>query len=173
MKQKINNSAFTLLELIIVMGIIGVLSVIALVALGNRSVEARNAKRLADMRALILAMNLQCQDDTSLLACSRNASSTPGSPMDVLSSCQDPGDYTKFSIANDPKDTFLGVCDEQKILSGEGCNYSLGLVSGSAPYAYDPCDPHIVFALEGDTITYGCAENQGTTQGITSLTECQ
>lgn len=173
--MKANKKAFTLIELIIVMAIIGILSVVAIVALGGKGAEARNTKRLADMRAIILAMALECQDNGSLLSCSQNLSSTPGHPFDILSSCQDPGDYTKLSIATDPKSddpNFSGVCDLQAMQSGKGCGYSLRLTSDAAPFSYSPCDPHIIFAIEGDVMTYGCAENQGTTQGITSPDQC-
>ncbi len=58
-KQK----AFTLIELLIVIAIIGLLSSIVLVALNNARGKGRDAKRIADIRQLVTALNLYYSDN--------------------------------------------------------------------------------------------------------------
>jgi prepilin-type N-terminal cleavage/methylation domain-containing protein len=54
--------AFTLVELLVVIAIIGLLSTVAIVALGKSQVNARNAKRKADLRQLSKIMDLYYAD---------------------------------------------------------------------------------------------------------------
>ncbi|MFC1612877.1 type II secretion system protein [Patescibacteria group bacterium] len=52
------NKGFTLIELLVVIAVIGLLSSIAFVSLDNARVKARDARRLADMRQIITALEL-------------------------------------------------------------------------------------------------------------------
>ncbi|MBI4118790.1 MAG: type II secretion system protein [Parcubacteria group bacterium] len=57
MNQKLKTSAgFTLVELLVVITIIGILASIALVSLNSARVKARDARRLADVRQIALAL---------------------------------------------------------------------------------------------------------------------
>ena len=51
--------AFTLIELLVVIAIIGLLSTIAVVALGQTRKQAINLKRVADMKQLVTAFNME------------------------------------------------------------------------------------------------------------------
>lgn len=53
-----NRAAFTLVELLVVIAIIGLLTTIAVVAFSSVRKQARNAKRIADVKQLITAFSL-------------------------------------------------------------------------------------------------------------------
>lgn len=60
--HKHNRKGFTLIELLIVIAIIGVLTTIAVVALGSARRKARDAKRVADVKAIQNALELYYQE---------------------------------------------------------------------------------------------------------------
>ncbi len=55
-------NGFTLIELLVVISIIGLLSSMVMVALNNARIKARDAKRIADVRQLVSALNLYYQN---------------------------------------------------------------------------------------------------------------
>lgn len=62
MRENKNQKGFTLIELLVVIAIIGILSTLAVVALSNARVKSRDAKRVADMRQLMSALELYYND---------------------------------------------------------------------------------------------------------------
>ena len=58
MKSKSKNKGFTLIELLVVIAIIGILSSVVLVSLNTARAQARDAKRLFDMRQMQIALEL-------------------------------------------------------------------------------------------------------------------
>ena len=60
--KKQNKKGFTLIELLVVIAIIGILSTLAVIALGNARIKSRDAKRVADMRQIMSALELYYND---------------------------------------------------------------------------------------------------------------
>ncbi len=62
-KYKQKHNGFTLIELLVVISIIGILSTLAVVSLNNARVKARDAKRVADLRQVLTALELYASDN--------------------------------------------------------------------------------------------------------------
>ena len=60
-----NTKAFTLIELLVVIAIIGILTALAVVSLQNSRRSARDAKRIADVKQIQIALELYYQDNNS------------------------------------------------------------------------------------------------------------
>jgi prepilin-type N-terminal cleavage/methylation domain-containing protein len=56
------NKGFTLIELLVVIAIIGLLASVVLVSLNNSRAKSRDARRLADVRQAVTALNLYYND---------------------------------------------------------------------------------------------------------------
>ncbi len=74
--KKRSQAGFTLIELLVVIAIIGILSTLAVVALGSARIKSRDAKRVADMRQVISALELYYND-----AGNYPTNITPGNPL--------------------------------------------------------------------------------------------
>jgi len=57
-------TGFTLIELLIVIGIIGILAAVVLVSLNSARTKSRDAKRLADVRQIMTALELYYNDNS-------------------------------------------------------------------------------------------------------------
>lgn len=60
------NSGFTLIELLVVIAIIGILASIVLASLNTARVKSRNARRIADLKQIQLALELYFDGNSSV-----------------------------------------------------------------------------------------------------------
>jgi len=81
MRNLINrkNQGFTLIELLVVIAIIGILAAVVLVSLNSARAKSRDARRIADVRQIMTALELFYNDNSGYPAAS-SGQPTGGSP---------------------------------------------------------------------------------------------
>ena len=67
------DKGFTLIELLVVIAVIGILAGMIIVSTGGARFKARDAKRMSDMRALLVAQELYMSDNQRYYTCSGSA----------------------------------------------------------------------------------------------------
>jgi len=134
------KSGFTLVELLVVVGIIGILASIGVASLNSARQKARDAKRIADVKQMstILEAEEGVKPSLSVTGCDAQA-------FDPTSKCDGPGTEIKsnFSKLLDPSSPNGTPC---KDVPGKTCAYSIADKDGKGPAKTS--DYQICFYLE-------------------------
>jgi prepilin-type N-terminal cleavage/methylation domain-containing protein/uncharacterized protein (TIGR02145 family) len=188
-KIKTKKQAFTLIELLVVIAIIGILSTLAVVALQNARKNARDAKRIADIKQIQTALELYF-NDVGAYPATVTSSITYGSNVYMAT----------YPTAPTPPD---GTCTENQnnytYTSTDGSTYTITFCTGAgvgglsggtkvaSPSGIVTPPPgcgeyNVTFTYNGASATYGTVlnatttkcwldRNLGATQVATSLTD--
>jgi len=142
--------AFTLVELLVVIAIIGLLSTIAVVSLSTARANARNAKRISDVRQLAQAFYMG--------ALNSSTGTYPATSGAVCISTVCTGAWSGFAV-NATVDSFISPYIPNKLTDATdssraygGYAYNGGWAGGTSGDGYTyPADSHIAYNLEGWT----------------------
>ena len=132
------NGGFTLIELLVVIAIIGVLASVVLVSLNSARSKSRDARRLADTRQLMTALELFYNDNGGY------PDASTASPCSASNPCPKP---SAFANGGSAFSTYLSAFP---IPPSPGCTANTyvyapgGILSSDANTSYS-----LVFCLEG------------------------
>jgi len=132
-----SKKGFTLIELLVVIAVIGMLASIVLVSLGPARSKARDARRIADVRQMSTALEIEASDNSEAVAGCTGADTK-------VNTCTGPGSVADFANFADPTAGTGGTACTTASLTT--CQYSISQEDGSA--AATTGDYQICFYLE-------------------------
>jgi prepilin-type N-terminal cleavage/methylation domain-containing protein len=141
-----SKRGFTLIELLVVIAIIGLLATLAVVAFGSARGKARDARRVADMNAVLKSMaSADLDGNTNTATCGLK-----GTDAYKLSACTitNLNTYINLSTINDPSGSSVAnaVCGSASTTAA--CNYGINKSGNGLP---TPQDWTVWFYLENGT----------------------
>ena len=104
--MKMRKKGFTLIELLVVIAVIGMLSSIVLVSMGGARKKARDAKRMADLRQISIAMELAFDDSSAECGGEGNYPTSVSAPPRI---CSTSGQYLNPFPPNVPPNNYVWV----------------------------------------------------------------
>ena len=155
MNRQIPQKGFTLVELLVAVGIIGILATVSTVAIQNIRTKARDAKRIQDVRTLAAALDQYADSNATFVleGCTQGVRTTQ---------CVIPADFPlqNFTQIQDPLGTT--ACGRGVAIP---CQFSIGSLTATTEY-------EICFGLERGDPSIGAAGLYRITPGRQILSSC-
>ncbi|MDD3711304.1 MAG: type II secretion system protein [Patescibacteria group bacterium] len=145
-QTQLKRKGFTLIELLVVIAIIGILATLAVVALQNARKNARDAKRIADVRQMQTALELYFNDwqeypTTTTVDAGAISSGTsvymavvPTAPTPADDPCETASNTYTYSQTSSGASYTIGFClggPTGGMTAGEKCATPAGMLSES------------------------------------------
>lgn len=136
------SSGFTLIELLVVIAIIGLLASVVLASLNSARAKARDARRVADIKQVQLALELYYDDNGRYPLPSGSTGCAGGSSSAVC----------RLSTALSPN--YIPTVPNDPLFTNTSSNYRYWIDNTSNPQAY-------TILIRSDSNTSWCKINQG------------